>query len=271
MDDAIKYNKERWEELAKANVMFSRPWLDLDKDSAHEMVDPEGMVEDFSRKDVLCLAGGGGQQSAALALLGANVTVLDFSKTQLERDQQAARHYKISIRTVQRDMSDLSVFERESFDIVWHAHSLNFIPHIKPVFSEVARVLRKNGLYHLHCWNPFTHDISEEEWNGEGYPLKLPYIDGAEVVFQDPYWQIDDEKGKQKRVKGPKEFRHTLSALVNGLVKEGFVILGCWEEPCEETDPKPGTWEHFKSIAAPFLIFWTSLCSSVLRKDSLPK
>jgi hypothetical protein len=31
MDDIARYNKERWEELAKANVIFSRPWLDLDK------------------------------------------------------------------------------------------------------------------------------------------------------------------------------------------------------------------------------------------------
>ena len=35
---------------------------------------------------VLCLACGGGQQSVALALLNANVTVFDLSEGQLDRD-----------------------------------------------------------------------------------------------------------------------------------------------------------------------------------------
>ena len=90
MDDIARYNKERWEELARANVGFSRPYLDLDLTSAREAVDPEGMIDTFAGKDVLCLAGGGGQQSAAFALLGAKVTVLDLCETQLERDREGS-------------------------------------------------------------------------------------------------------------------------------------------------------------------------------------
>ena len=45
------------------------------------------LIDKIAGKGVLCLAGGGGQQSAAFALLGAKVTVLDFSETQLERDK----------------------------------------------------------------------------------------------------------------------------------------------------------------------------------------
>ncbi len=40
MDDLAKYNRERWEELAKADVPFSRPWLDLDKKSVCKLIDP---------------------------------------------------------------------------------------------------------------------------------------------------------------------------------------------------------------------------------------
>ena len=92
----------------------------------------------------------GGQQSAAFALLGARVTVLDFCTTQLERDQQAAAHYGTEVTAVEGDMRDLSCFADDSFDIVWHAHSLNFIPDPRPVFDEVARVLRADGRYRLH-------------------------------------------------------------------------------------------------------------------------
>jgi len=85
MDDVAKYNKERWEQLTKANVPFSRRWLDLDKKSACKLIDPQGVIGEIAGKDVLCLAGGGGQQSAAFALLGAKVNVLDFSQIQLRR------------------------------------------------------------------------------------------------------------------------------------------------------------------------------------------
>ena len=269
MDDVARYNKERWEELAKANVIFSRPWLDLDKKTARQLIDPQGMIDEITEKDVLCLAAGGGQQSAAFALLGAKVTILDFSETQLERDRQAASHYKVSIRTLQGNMRDLSAFEKDAFDIVYHAHSIVFIPEVNSVFQEVARVLRADGLYHLHCHNPFTQGIDEEDWNGHGYPLNLPYTDGAEIMPKNPYWEIQSEDGTNKRVRGPREFRHTLSSILNGLIGQGFVILGVWEETGDESGAKPGTWEHFETIAAPFLTFWAAYRPYVFVKDRL--
>jgi len=256
MDDIARYNRERWEELPPANVLYSQPWLDLDEASARDRVDPEGGAETFSGKDVLCLAGGGGQQSAALALLGANVTVLDLSETQLERDRQAGRHYGLEVSTVQGDMRDLCWFGQATFDIVWHAHSLNFVPEARPVFREVARVLREAGLYRLTCWNPLGHGIDHDDWNGSGYPLRLPYVDGAEIQLADPHWKIPCDDGTCNRVRAPREFRHTLSSLLNGLVEHGFVLLAAWEDTGDDPEAEPGTWQHFMSVAAPWLTFW---------------
>ena len=93
-------------------------------------------------QDVLCLASGGGQQSVAFGLLGANVTVFDLTPAQLERDREAAAHYDLPITTVQGDMRDLSHFEGAVFDIVWHAYSINFVPEVESVFDEAVRVLK---------------------------------------------------------------------------------------------------------------------------------
>ena len=257
MDDLARYNKERWEELAKANISFSRPALDLDAAAAREMADPEGMMGDVAGKDVLCLAGGGGQQSAAFALLGASVTVLDLSETQLARDQEAARHYGIDVATIQGDMRDLSRFPEASFDLVWHAHSLNFVPDARQVFREVARVLRPGGLYRLHCTNPFVHGVWDE-WTGDGYALRHTYVDGGEVTWADSYWDVDAGDGTCKRVKGPREFRHGLGTLVNGLIELGFVLLGVWEAIGGDPEARPGSWPHFESIAPPWLTFWAA-------------
>jgi hypothetical protein len=86
MDELARYSKAQWEELARSNVEYSRPWLDLDRNSAQERVYPFDVMKAVDGKQVLCLASGGGQQSAAFGLLGAQVTVFDLSETQLERD-----------------------------------------------------------------------------------------------------------------------------------------------------------------------------------------
>jgi len=257
MDELARYNKERWEALAQANVEYSRPFLDLDTESARRKVDRLGIMGDVSGKDVLCLAGGGGQQSAAFALLGANVTVLDLSETQLQRDREAAAHYGVQITVAQGDMRDLSRFGEASFDVVWHAYSINFVPEARPVFRQVARVLRPRGLYRIQFTNPFVAGIDEEDWNGQGYPLKRPYVDGSDL-WEDLTWDVDGGDGVIRRIAGPKEFRHTLSTVVNGLAELGLVILGMWEDTSEDPNAEPGTWEHFKSIAPPLLAFWAA-------------
>jgi len=121
MDELAKYNIERWKALADANAVFSRPLLDLDPALAQERLDPEGRLGNVAGKNVLCLACGGGQQSIAFTVLGANVTVFDLSEAQLDKDRAAAAHFGVTINLLQGDMRDLSRLEVATFDIVYHA------------------------------------------------------------------------------------------------------------------------------------------------------
>lgn len=264
MDELAKFNKERWEALAEADISFSRPALDLDEPSARAMVDPHGVMGETAGKEVLCLASGGGQQSAAFGLLGARVTVYDLSETQLARDREAAAHYGLEVETIQGDMRDLSRFSDDSFDVVWQAHSINFVPEARAVIKEVARVLRAGGGYRVACHNPFVMGVDERDWDGRCYPLNRPYVDGAEVGYEDSRWTVWDRRGNTRMVEGPKEFRHTLSTMVNGLARSGFVIRGLWEDETEDPDAAPGTWDHFKLIAPAGLTIWCALRPDVL-------
>jgi len=255
MDELARYNKARWEELAGANVEFSRPFLELDAVSARSVVDAEGMLGEVAGKSVLCLAAGGGQQSAAFGLLGARTTVFDLSETQLERDRLAAEHYQLDITIVQGDMRDLSCFAEGTFDIVWQAYSINFVPHTGPVFGQVRRVLRAGGLYRLQYNNPYTQGL--EEWDGRAYPLKWPYVEGTDMSKQFPHWDVDGGDGVIKQIESPREFLHTLSTVVNGLIGHGFVIRGLWEEQSQDPAAEPGSWEHYKWFAPPYLTIWS--------------
>ena len=257
MDELARYNRGRWEELARAGISYTIPYLDLDERSARELVDRDGIIGEVAGKDTLCLASGGGQQSAAFCLLGANVTVLDLSETQLARDRRAARSYGRDIDTVQGDMRDLSIFPEDSFDVVWHGHSINFVPDAREVFRQVARVLRPGGIYHLSCANPYFHNVEPEDWTGRGYLIWDRYGDG-ELEIADPYWTFVDPDGAPRRVRGPREFRHTLDTLVNGMIELGFALARVRElGGCDrDAELEPGTWEHFKSVAPPYLGFW---------------
>ena len=153
MDEVAKYNIERWNALVGANAVFTRPAMHLDPASAQAELDPERRLGTVAGKDVLCLACGGGQQSVAFALLGAKVTVFDLSEAQLQRDRVAAARFGVDIAILQGDMRDLSRLEAATFDIVYHAYSLGFVPDASVVFQQVARVLRPGGLYHLSATN----------------------------------------------------------------------------------------------------------------------
>ncbi len=256
MDDLLRFNRERWEALAAANVAYSRPMYDLTPDVARQRLDPYGVMGEVAGQRVLCLGSGGGQQSAAFALLGAAVTVLDLADTQLERDRLALKHYGLDAALFQGDMRDLSRFADAAFDLVYHPYSINFVPDTAPVFDGVRRVLRSGGLYRLDWHNPLAKGLDERDWNGTGYNVKLPYRDG-EVVFDDPDWDIYEDDGTVQRVAGPREFNHTLSTVFNGLIGRGFTLLGLWEQmPEADAAAAPGSWPHFVTIMPPYFALW---------------
>jgi SAM-dependent methyltransferase len=259
MDEIAGYNRERWEELSRAGVAYGKPWLELDESKARDYADSEIPLGDLEGKKVLLLAGGGGQQSAVFGLLGARVTVLDFCEHQLEMDRRAADHYGLDPVLLQGDMRDLSRFGDREFDIVWHAHSLAFIPDPRPVFREVARALAPQGLYHLHCTNPFAHVLLNGSWADRGYVPTQAYVDGAEVIG-DPDWDVTDEDGRKRKVAGPREFLHALSTLANEPLALGFRLLGVWEgQDSADPEAEPGTWGHFCACFPPWLTFWWKL------------
>ncbi len=256
-DEIYRYNERRWEAMVQANALFTRPRLNLTPESARAFVNAEGLLGELTGKSVLCLAAGGGQQSAAFAILGADVTVVDLAAGQLAKDQQAAAHYGTAVRTIKGDMRDLTGLPRRHYDVVWHPYSINFVPACAEVFGQVARVLKPGGIYYFMCANPHALGMTEADWTGDGYLLREPYQNGTPVL--QPYQEFvfaDREAGSS--VPPSLEYRHTLSSLVNGLANHGFQICSLTEVVNEAGDEshEPGTWDHFTTIVPPWWQFW---------------
>ena len=98
LDHIAQANQQLWEVEVKKGGGYTRPWLDLDLELLQKYVNghldpapyplyvmyPPNLLQNVAGKNVLCLAAGGGQQSAIFGLLGARVTVADLTQGQLE-------------------------------------------------------------------------------------------------------------------------------------------------------------------------------------------
>ena len=251
-DEVAIANQKLWEEEVKKGCGYTIPWLELDVSLLHEYADgkqeflpepmtciyPAGILADIEGKDVLCLASGGGQQSAVFSLLGARVTVVDLAEGQLEGDRKAALHYGYDVITFHADMRDLSCLNDNSFDLVFQANSTAYVPDIRKVYSEVARVLRPHGTYRVINGNPATFSMN---WNGKQYCISTPYSEKVE-----------------QRKDGGIEFRHYMDDIFNGLLDSGFSIQRVHEEPYsrqQDFEALAGSWNHERAyVAGGFII-----------------
>ncbi len=174
---------------------------------------------------VLCLACGGGQQGPILAAAGARVTVFDNSPAQLARDREVAARDGLPIRLEQGDMRDLSRFQDDSFDLVFHPVSNCFIDDVLPVWRECFRVLRRGGTLLAGFCNPVSFIASNEDWWRDGtvsIRYRIPYSD----VDQLPPEILADRVARME----PLEYGHSLSAQIGGQLSAGFHLVGLYED-----------------------------------------
>jgi SAM-dependent methyltransferase len=174
--------------------------------------------------DVLCLASGGGQQGPVLAAVGARVTVFDNSPAQLKQDQLVAEREMLSIRTVEGDAANLSVFADESFDLVFNPCSTVFMPDVRAVWKECARVLRKGGILMTGSMNPvhYIFDLYKADEGILEVAHSIPYSDLTSIS------EADLEEHMEKGL--PVEFGHSLTDILGGQCDAGFMITDIYED-----------------------------------------
>lgn len=186
---------------------------------------PRKWFPDLHGTDVLCLASGGGQQGPILAAAGAKVTVLDNSPAQLHQDRVVARREGLDLTTVEGDMADLSPFGKESFDLVFHPCANCFVPEVRPVWCECARVLRSGGSLLAGFVNPIRYLFDDERMENGNLEVRhsLPYSDLTDLA--------DEERRKVVEERGlPLEFGHTLEDQIGGQLDAGFLLCGFYED-----------------------------------------
>lgn len=233
--DILDHNREAWNKQVEEGNIWTRP---VDSQTIEEAKRgkwsvvltptkpvPSDWFPKLGGKKVLCLASGGGQQGPVLAAAGAEVTVFDNSPYQLERDKMVAEREGLFIKLEQGDMRDLSRFDSESFDLIFHPVSNCFIDDIAKVWKEGYRVLKKGGALLAGFSNPLVYIFDMTEWDVHQNLIvrhKIPYSDIE---------QLSKEQLKERMVdKETLEFGHSLEDQIGGQINTGFTINGFYED-----------------------------------------
>lgn len=191
-----EYNSAAWDKEVEKGIEWSVPVSSALIDEARKgnwnivltpvkPVPREWFGGDVRGKDILCLASGGGQQAPILAAAGANVTVFDNSAKQLEQDEFVARRDALQLRIEKGDTADLSRFDGEGFDLIFHPCSNCFMPKLEPIWRECFRVLRRGGSMLVGFAKPEVFIFDREAEESEGVLRvrhSLPYSDRKSVV-----------------------------------------------------------------------------------------
>lgn len=252
-EDTLRIVEQLWDREVEAGCGWTVPALDLTREIIEEYVagrreqlpgiedlmEPRWLLEGVEGKDMLCLASGGGQQSAVFGLLGGHVTVLDLCEGQLRGDRAAAEHYGYEVRTVKGDACDLALFADASFDVIYQAPSMSWIPDVRAVYREVHRVLRPGGMYRVALANPAVHLA---HWDGIGYRIVDRYKGGR--VLKNAAGVENMDEGEFTG-----DHRHLLRDSVGDLLEAGFIIRYFAEDSVHFRGPvtgEPGSWTHLQ-------------------------
>jgi SAM-dependent methyltransferase len=232
----LAHNARAWDRLASAAVALARPAAD------EAFGDPRGWLgggapdgrrpwlpASLAGLEVLCLAAGGGKHGPLYAAAGARVTVLDLSPAMLELDRQVARERGIGLELVQGSIDHLDMFEPARFDLVVHPVSSCYVA---------------DGLYVSQHKSPVSLQATLEPNAAGRYELR------HELARAEP---LPPEPPGRLREAGTQEFIHSLTALLGGICRAGFVIDDVHEPEHAEPTAAAGSFGHRAAYLPPYI------------------
>lgn len=239
------HNRAAWDRLAKNQDRLAKPAREEDFRNPLQSVDGCGWLgSSVAGKRLLCLAAGGGRQGPIYAAAGAVVTVVDLSPVMLELDREVAKERSLQLRTVEASMDDLSALSDQSFDIVIHPVSTCYVPDVRPVFQEVARVLVGGGIYVSQHKQPTSLQSSIDSVQGQ-YPVQHPYYSKEPVP--------PAARPNLIREEGTLEYVHRLEELLGEMCRAGMVIEDLTEPLHAKPDAQIDTLAHRSQFIAPYI------------------
>jgi len=195
---------------------------------------------DVRGKKIANLLGSNGNKAIALALLGVNVSVVDFSSENKKYAMELAEESEVQIQYILSDVLKLPLdLLSNDFDIVYMEQGiLHYFHELRPLFRVVHALLRKGGLLVLQDFHPVTTKLITSKGttaNIRKHKVTGDYFDTTleekEVAFTKFLPEVSHDCVQKVLLRN-----WTLGETITSIASEGLYIRNMEELPNQSSD-----------------------------------
>ena len=187
-------------------------------------------LDDVKGKKITHLMGSNGVKAVALATLGADVKVVDFSKENATFATELAAASNVEITYVVSDILSLSgeLLKGDQDIVLMELGVLHYLIDLQPLLEEVKAMLKPGGRFVLHEFHPISTKLITS--NGKKHKVTgnyfAPSIERNPVAFTKH--MPDEEKDQLSQVI---QRKWTIGELITAVGQSGLVMKVFEEEP----------------------------------------
>ena len=192
-----------------------------------------GKMEGVEGKKIMNVMGSNGNKAVALGLLGAEVTVVDFSEGNKRYAEDLAREAGVSINYILSDVLKMprNVFTGD-YDIVFAEMGIiHYFIDLKPFINIIKRLLKPNGRLIIRDFHPVTTKLISSRGSTakvRKHKVTGDYFDTSLEEKEVAYSKYLD---KGEEVHKVLLRRWNLGEVVTAVAEEGLFITSLDEEP----------------------------------------
>lgn len=188
---------------------------------------------DVKGKKIMNLMGSNGNKAVALALLGAEVTVVDFSEGNMHYALELAEEAEVKIQYILSDVLKLPEDKLTGdYDIVFAEMGiLHYFTDLHPFINVAYRLMSNKGLLVIRDFHP----VSTKLISSRGTTAKIrkhkvtgDYFDCSLIETDVAFSKYTSDNTESKKV-FLREWN--LGEIITAVAEEGLIIKGLEEEP----------------------------------------
>ncbi|CAH8712854.1 class I SAM-dependent methyltransferase [Paenibacillus thiaminolyticus] len=208
----------------------------IKKDPAKRIGELYKYAGDVRRKRVINLLGSNGSKAVALALLGAEVTIVDFSAANECYAKELAGEAGVRIQYIVADVLQLPACElTQSYDIVLMEKGiLHYFQELGPLFDVVSRLLIQGGRLILQDFHPVSTKLISSRGttaNIRKHKVTGDYFDTSLIEKEVAYTKYLDRCAVPNAARKVRLRNWTMGEIVTSIAAEGLYVKSLEELP----------------------------------------
>ncbi|MFJ7978203.1 class I SAM-dependent methyltransferase [Peribacillus sp. JNUCC 23] len=185
---------------------------------------------DLQKKKVMHLMGSNGVKAVAMAALGAEVKVVDFSRENAAFAKELAEAAQVSVDYIISDVLSITGdHANNNHDLVlMELGVLHYLIDLAPLMEIVQAILKPGGRFILHEFHPISTKLITS--SGKKHKVMGNYFDPT-IESNNVAFSKHMPDGEQEKLLQVVQRKWTIGELVTAVGKSGLVIKVLEEEP----------------------------------------